>query len=925
MRRRYFAVTGLCLALALISASINILYREWQGGFSSLYLVNQPFNWFSYYFDLATDKLIRPFKSASEPGLPAVQLFVPERARAALMEDIPASTKRWQKAYMLYPDSRLKKIKVRHRGDNPINWMYEKKSWRIKTTRKRTLGGTRTFNYIVLQKEDFLGDYLAYWLGRKANILTPRVRLVEMFINEESYGLYLEAEHLDESFLRNAGRMPGNIYKGEQYNSERIYGSESDLFNNPSLWTKTAVFNQFPEADQRDLEHLFNLVRQAETSEADFKALREIAPFDQWALFSAFQILVQSWHNNRSHNMRLAADPWYGSIVPIIHDTGALYFRKKELGLERSSQPLLNLYLRSSPFLVEQYRQLRRLLFDEQILQAAGDHVRSILPALERTMSRDRFMHQLIHTIGADQRFLTDIDRLKKVWQATLSEMDDTASGLKNILATPTPFYWWHDGRSVGLTLDGPMPIENVRIELGEASNAIRGVYWDADLDGKISDNDINLPITAKDGSIEIAAAWTSNRAYYNAAGRPAMDASSGELHVRPTTFRLLFDAPAPVAPKRISYVNLGSETPVSAVQEKREGLAPGRWNRPVVAARSEPERRLVGQVEFKQDQIFEQPVHIAAGTQILLHPGVSMIFKNRVQVDGTEAAPVEVRPAVKDRPWGVIALIGPKTASSRVRHLSAAGGSGDDFPGLRVIGMLSVHNTKDAVFEGLHLEGNVKTVPTYDDMIHVVYSQGIVFRDLNLKSASSDALDIDLSQVKIYGGRIEASGNDGIDAMTSSVLVEDVSIENSGDKGISVGERSEVSVVNVRLARNVIGAQSKDQSELRMLNTDLDSNGTQLNAYWKNWRYQSGGKIVAEKILFSGQTNKLSADKTSAVEIRDSGFSTKPEIEGTVTVDEYSDFDFRRGARISQQSAMPRKTLEQVTSPPRPDQRGMQ
>lgn len=911
--------------MALFTASINILYREWQGGFSSLYLVNQPFNWFAYYFDLAADKLTRPFKSVSEPGLPAVQLFVPERARASLMEDIPASTKRWQRAYMLYPDSSLRKIKVRHRGDNPINWMYEKKSWRIKTTRKRTLDGIRTFNYIVLQKEDFLGDYLAYWLGRKANILTPKVRLVELFINEESYGLYLEAEHLDESFLRNAGRMPGNIYKGEQYNSERIYGSESDLFNNPALWTKTAVFNQFPKSDQRDLEHLFSLVRQAETSEADFKALSEIAPFDQWALFSAFQILVQSWHNNRSHNMRLAADPWYGSIVPIIHDTGALYFRKKQLGLERSSQPLLNLYLRSSPFLVEQYRQLRRLLFDEQILKAAGDHIRSILPAMERTMSRDRFMHQLIHTIGADRRFLSDVDRLKKVWQETLAEMDDTSAGLKKILTTPTPFHWWHDGRSVSLTLDGPMPVEKIRIELGEAAHAVRGVYWDADLDGRISDKDMALPMTATDGAVEIAGSWTSNRAYYNAAGRPAMDAASGELHVRPTTFRLLIDAPAPIAPQRISYVNLGGETAAWAVQERLDGLAPARWNRPVIAAQAKPERRISGRVEFTEDQIFEQPVYIAPGTQILLHPGVSMIFKDRVNVDGSGALPVEVHPAVKDKPWGVIALIGRKTAKSRVRHLSAAGGSGDDFPGLRVIGMLSVHNTEDVIFESLHLEGNVKTDPTYDDMIHVVYSQGIVFRDLNLKSASSDALDIDLSQVQIRGGRIESSGNDGIDAMASAVLVQDVSIENSGDKGISVGERSEVSVFNVRLARNVIGAQSKDQSDLRMLNSNLDSNGTQLSAYWKNWRYQSGGKIVADKVLFSGQTNKLSADKTSLVDIKDSGFSTKPEIDGEVTVDEFSDFNFRQDARTNEQSAIPPKTFEQIKPPSMSHQRGMQ
>ena len=55
--------------------------------------------------------------------------------------------------------------------------------------------------------------------------MAPEVKMIELFVNEENLGVYLQTERLNESFLRRNKIMPINIYKGEAYmNSEKKIG-----------------------------------------------------------------------------------------------------------------------------------------------------------------------------------------------------------------------------------------------------------------------------------------------------------------------------------------------------------------------------------------------------------------------------------------------------------------------------------------------------------------------------------------------------------------------------------------------------------------------------------------------------------------------------------------------------------------------------
>ena len=84
-------------------------------------------------------------------------------------------------------------------------------------------------------------------------MLSPEYKLVELYLNDKSQGVYIESENFNESFLRRKNIMPVNLYKTEQILDESIVGLESNIFNNPGVTNKVAVFNQLPENDKSDL------------------------------------------------------------------------------------------------------------------------------------------------------------------------------------------------------------------------------------------------------------------------------------------------------------------------------------------------------------------------------------------------------------------------------------------------------------------------------------------------------------------------------------------------------------------------------------------------------------------------------------------------------------------------------------------------
>ena len=868
-KRKHGLTVLVFLILALAAATVVELHTLWRAGYSRLYMSTDQTN-------LATRVIIRAkafFYTKvlvnQDTGMPFVRLYISKKAQADLLEDLPNRLKTWQSAHMVYPDGKLRKIKVRHRGDNPINWLYTTKSWRVKTKKGRMIQRVRKFNYIKIQEHDYLSQILGYDIHARLGLTTQKARLIELFINDISNGLYLEVEQLDESFLRNNNLMPTNLYKGEQYNTERIYGQEHDLFNNTALWKKVAVFNQLPKDDYSDLSRLFSLIKRAGTDKTAFAALARIARFEDWAAFSAFQTLAQSWGNDYRHNMRLISDPWKGTVRPLSHDTGTGFNSPAPFRFGAGSHALLRLYNQDSAFLWAKHQALKRAIDDGVLPQAAAD-MENQLAAIERSAERDPGRTDTSSGSGLFISF--DMDALKVMHRNILKRMRALHGALADALNAPPGANWTADGRVLTLTVDGYAPVSAVRLV---GAGAVTTVYWDRDGDSVISDGDLRLPV--KGG--EIQATFYANR--------------DGDGGLAPAAFRLLFSGVANVS--GISVANPLTTARITVKKEEAVGRTPGPHNVPLMEAAAPDEIVLQGRLSIRGVRVFDAPVTIRPGTIMEMQPGASLVFRNVVTVNGTTGQPVLIRAANHEMPWGVFAIYGAKASGSRIRHLQLEGGSGQTIDGVHFIAMLSVHDTTDVEFDAITLRGN----KVFDDAMHVIYSKNIRLKNSLIENAFSDALDVDISEIEITGTVITGAGNDAIDLMSSRALIQRSQLIGARDKGVSVGEASTALIVNSLLRDNGIGLESKDGSDSYILNSDMIGNKTQVHAYRKNWRYGGGGSIVINKVFMQGQRNIIKTGKRSRIRLDDNTLSPRPQTKGRrITVSD--DNSFETGVRTA-------------------------
>ena len=82
-------------------------------------------------------------------------------------------------------------MSVRFRGDNPRNWLFEKKHWRIKTRKNEIIDQKRYFDFLPY-------DFNKYFSGKIANeigVLSPEFDLTELYVNDRSQGVYIESEN----------------------------------------------------------------------------------------------------------------------------------------------------------------------------------------------------------------------------------------------------------------------------------------------------------------------------------------------------------------------------------------------------------------------------------------------------------------------------------------------------------------------------------------------------------------------------------------------------------------------------------------------------------------------------------------------------------------------------------------------------------
>ena len=864
LKKIHVLFIAVLILIAITFSNTNIIIKEYK--LHNIYgaPAGSRINLIDYYMGSIIDKIKHVFVVNSNNGLTIEEFMIPERSKENLLSNFPLNIKKWQTAYYKYPDNNFRKVKIRHRGDNPNGWAREKKTFRIKTKKNKLIGNKRVINYHLPQDENIIGTYLSYYIGKKINLMTPDIELIEARMNGEPSGIYFKNSQIDEIFLRRNNKMPVNIYKGEQYHTEKALERSNDLFNNPSLWSKIAIFNQRSENDYTDLERFINLIRKAETSDKYYNELKIVADINEWAIFSAYQTIIQSWHNNRNHNMRLISDLWSGTVTPIVHDPGSSLVEEQNKNLVYDNDPhsLYEIYNQSSEFLSLKYNYLYDFLTNDILLQTA-DHAQELINKLSNSWHREVNRTQFRLTNSKVNR-KTDQKSMESIWNKIPEIIENRNKILLDKLKEKPNATWSKTKNIISLVTKSLVPVSDVTITTKNLNSPQINVYFDRDSNGILSDQDMLIPTKREKNKIILSAEFVTNRnSVKNYFNEPSI------LEINNTKFNLIFSLPIDVV--RVEARNALTQNKFIITQNDSDGQTPSRLNYPLIKNQLKAEQ-WDGVKTIEGTNIINYPVKVAPGTSILMKEGANLIFRDKIIVNGTKKNPVEIKSANSTKIWGTLALQGKKTSGSIFSYVSISGGSGYETANNKYSGMLSIHDTSEIVLENILLEKN----KIYDDTLHFVYGNNIKINNCYINNAFADAIDIDISRILINGCKIENSRNDGIDSMNSLVKINKSFIKGSGDKGVSIGENSNVLIMMTELENNYIGVQTKDNSISLIVQSVLKDNLIQSDAYQKNWQYGDGGNVEIFNTNITPIIDKISNDKNSNTYFYDNKYDSK-------------------------------------------------
>ena len=812
--------------------SYNIIKLEYQFAFQSAHVYQNPYPWQKYLLLSEGKEFLKKINEKKNiNNLSKVKIYIEEQSLQKLKGDLPGSTKLWQNAFVDYPDHNIfmKKIKIRYRGDNPSNWLKIKKTFKIKTNKNTSINGFRNLDYHIYNAETFF----PYIILNKMNLLNQKIKLVEVYINDGSHGLYYELETMDESFLRKNNIMPVNIYKGENTGNEFYIGLNRNLFNNPGLWSKEANFNDLQE--EEDLKKF--LITLKSNKHLSDETLNDYIDLDYFSRLEALLVITGNYHHDFYHNIRLIIDPWNGKATQLIADP--MISTIEDLKLDFGANDLSDFLNKNTTFVHNKYNYLYYFLTKEDVVEDLYNYFFKIQTELLSIQKKEPYDPLYPNHIKDSKNNLDTLNQNKKI---ILNQLNSN------------PVSSWNK-KKIGfdIVVNDFTPLSNLKLKFNE--NHPNWVGIDLNYDQKISEEEPKFYFNKKLNTINIPIILYSNR-YKKNNNNDSM--SSYKLDYSKTYFQFLTDNNT--SPEHIESSNFfNKKTFTIKLMANEHNAVKKNLSNNLIYLRGETSNKtkiLSGNIIVKEDQVFNEKIIIEPNTKFFIGPKKNIIFKNQVTMKGSEENPIifdkfdEV-----SEPWGTVALIGQKSNDSKIDNVKMRNGSGGNFNQYKFTSMLSLHNVKNVKILNSEFSQN----QNFDDTVHIVYCDNIFLKNLVLNDAFGDAIDIDMSKnIILEDIKIKYPNNDGVDFMSTNASIVNLEVTGSKDKAISVGENSEIKIFKSKFVKNEIGVAVKDKSKAYIHNSDFLDNNYQIAAYAKNWRYGQGGFTKVYESNFLSDENKF-------------------------------------------------------------------
>ena len=312
-------------------------------------------------------------------------------------------------------------------------------------------GRYRYYNYLPFESRILISNRIA----KNLDILAPEVRPVELIINEEKKGLYLELEHFNENFLRRNKIMPVNFYKGENYNQEKKLGLGNNLYSNVGLWSKEAYFNFYEKRNNKDLKNFLRILKQSKNNQKKFKELKTFLDKQYIGRYLAYVILSQNYHVSKYHNNRIIFDTWKGQVFPVITDPDNSH--DIEINFDKSSNDLTSILNQSSEFINIKYKYLHQFIFNEKILIKEINYLNQIKDKIKGVLKNDSTkINIFLDPFGKNDNY--------KIIEKNIQILAERQKTLKNELKIIPNASWTINDKNFSIVIDDQLPINGVEL-----------------------------------------------------------------------------------------------------------------------------------------------------------------------------------------------------------------------------------------------------------------------------------------------------------------------------------------------------------------------------------------------------------------------------------------------------------------------------
>jgi hypothetical protein len=790
----------------------------------------------------------------------------------------------------------LHDVKVRLRGSRYWHTDLPQRSLKVKLDKGELVDGHRVWNLLNDPTPMVVGEHLILDLARELGALTPQSGFARVKINEKDQGVYLFETQPDESLLRNNRRIPGGVFSGDLPDSAKT----SELWGGTKRWKKVSARTDSKE-DAENMAELDAFL--GEVMHASYEEFTEFARTHMnLEAFAAVDVLDVAFggdqHDFRS-NHKYYYDPYRARWEPI-----AWNFRgfRSDPRFNPVENPVLIRLLMTPDYLLLRDRMLYQFLMGEGTPAAVRERGVRTFVGLAPELRTDPFWdaYRMLSRVNSFYRRMVrpmDLERAALVFEGEITTYSARHAQLVRELEKNPLYLEQGPSRRIEVPLAaglGEAAAQTAERSPAEASSAFHTPLL-AVIDGRggvklralrvefgddCGDRSFQLlrdgaPVTegGADGEAEL-----HQDIYLRPAvelfSRPDANARRGKVQTGLVPADYSFELISQCAPGKVELqgVHLATGSHVRSRKASAELLArvPQHWPAPsdvpalavgqVMAHPASLEAAPAERIEFGPGEVLvaetrvlpaNSEVVVHAGTTIHLAEGASLVFRGRVDFQGTAIAPITL--SGTSGTWGGVALIGPGTRGSRLRHVRVAGGSTVTLPDYHFPAMVNIHDTSNIAIDDCRFSDN----EGQGDAVHVAYVDDLSVEDSEFANTGGDGLDLEFVHATVSRVEFVNIGDDALDLMGTTVELADSVVLGAAGNGVSAGEESDAKVRSTLIDEAKVGVLAKNDSDVSLTGSVLFDNDIGVRVYTREVRYEGDSHVNASQLFVVGSKKK--------------------------------------------------------------------